>query len=333
MSHLPPSSRRHAQRGLTLVELLVAITINLVIVIAAVSLYAGTRESQRTVDQATEANEVGVYALRALGRDVVNAGFYPSVGSEGNVNVVETYKTSAKSLFAAGSPYLTGIFGCEASALNLTTGVCGTAAATTDPDELVVGYFTTDAFGDAGGQRKDCNGNDVATATLNTTRVGTGPATKPPAKPLFVANHYRLGAPTTISMNGQSVTLRNLECRGNASAGYQSIIAGIDDFQVTYGVYADNTRVPKGYYTATGVAALGAVTINGTSIPAWGRVVAVRICVISKTYGGNARLADKSGTPRTWTKCDGSSVAATDGAIRKTYTQSYGLRNFLNRTY
>jgi type IV pilus assembly protein PilW len=329
----PSTSLGRVQRGLTLVELMVAIAINLIIVIAAMSLYSGTRESQRTIDQATEANEVGVYALRTLGRDVINAGFYPSVGTEGNINVVQTYKVTAKALFAATSPYFTGIYGCEASAVNLTTGACGTAAAATDPDELVVGYFTSDAFGDMGGQRKDCNGNDVAAAAVNTTRIGTGPVDQPPAKPLFVANRYRLGPSTPVSIDGQSVNLRSLECQGNASTGFQSLIAGIDDFQVTYGVYADSSRVAKGYYTAAGVAALGAVTIDGNSIPAWGRVVAVRICVVSKTYGSNARLADKSGALRTWTKCDGTTADVTDGAIRKTYTQSFGLRNYLNRTY
>lgn len=334
MSYRPFHARSNAQRGLSLIELLVAVAINLVIIIAAVSLYSGTRESQRTIDQATEANEVGVYALRALGRDLVNAGFYPSVGTEGNVNVVATYKSSAKSLFSASAsaPYATGIFGCEGAALDLNSGTCGTASAT-NSDELVVGYFTTDAFGDMGGQRKDCNGNDVATAAINTTRIGTGPADQPPAKPLFVANHYRLGAAKSVKIDDQAVSLRSLECRGNASADYEALIAGIDDFQVTYGVYADKSRVATAYYTAAQVPALGAVTIDGNSIPAWGRVVAVRVCVVSKTYGGNARLADKSGTPRSWTKCDGTATAATDSAIRKTYTQSFGLRNFLNRTY
>lgn len=322
------------QRGLTLVELLVAMTINLVIIIAASYLYLGTRESQRAVDQTSEVNEVGVFALRALGRDIINAGFYPAVSSEGNDNIISSYTNLSVPTVAA---YNTGIFGCEGADFDVTAG-CGspTVAAA---DSLVVAYFTNDAFGEAGGQRKDCNGNDVGTAPVNTSRVGTGSSTQPPAKPLFVANHYRLGAPTAVVVDGQAASVRSLECRGNAanSTAYQQVISNIEDFQVSYGVFSTSDRTVDKFYTAAEFSSipLPTLTIDGKSLAPWSRVVAVRICVLSRTYGAPSKLADTTGALRTYQACDGSSVQQplTDRSTHKAYTQVFGLRNFLNKTY
>lgn len=320
---------RPSQRGLTLVELMVAITINMAIVIAAVYLYLGTRESQRAIDQTSEANEVGVFALRALGRDVVNAGFYPAVSSEGNENVLAAYSNLTS--FAG---YATGIFGCELTNFDLSNGTCGTTAG---KDELVVAYFTNDAFGEAGGQRKDCNGNDVGTATVNTSRVGTAAANQPPAKPLLVANHYRLGPAKPVVVDGQTTSVRSLECRGNAAASteYQPVISNIEDFQVSYGVFATSDRTVQRFYNATEVAALGTLPIDGKTLSPWARVAAVRICVLSQTYGGPSRINDTTGALRTYQLCDGTSQqqALADRSTHKTYVQVFGLRNFLNKTY
>jgi len=325
---------RPTQRGLTLVELLVAMAINLVILIAASYLYLGTRESQRAIDQTSEANEVGVFALRALGREIVNAGFYPAVSSEGNDNIISTYSNVSVPTVAA---YNTGIFGCEGADFDVKAGACGSATADA-ADGLVVGYFTNDAFGETGGQRKDCNGNDVGTATVNKSRVGTEPATQPPTRPLFVANHYRLSDPTTVVVDGgQSVKVRSLECRGNAagSTDYQQVISNIEDFQVSYGVFSDSDRTVTKFYTAPEVDALKTVTIDGKSLSPWARVAAVRICVMSQTYGVPSRLKDATGAQRSYQLCSGKSQEQplTDRSTHKTYTQVFGLRNFLNKTY
>lgn len=330
---LPNPARRVTQRGVTLIELMVALTINLAIVVAAVYLYLGTRESQRALDQTSEANEVGVFALRALGRDIMNAGFYPSVSSEGNDNIISVYTNLTSPKVSA---YDTGIFGCDATAFDLSTGAC-VARSGNAADGIVIGYFTNDAFGDAGGQRKDCNGNDVATATVNTSRVGTAAATLPPDKPLFVANHYRLGDATTVVVDGQTATVRSLECQGNAagSTAYQPVISNIKDFQLAYGVYQDDNRTVDHFYTAAEVSAMSNKTIEGVSLAPWARITAVRVCVVTQTFGAPSKLQDSTGAVRTYQDCSGSAVnpGATDRSTYKTYTQVFGMRNFLNKTY
>lgn len=314
--------RRERHRGLTLVELLVATAISLVLVLAATAIYLATRDTQRTLDQASSAQESGSYALRSIGRDLMNAGFYPAVRTEvGGGNVLAGYAN-----ITGQAAYATGVFGCDGAKFDPATAGCGTAAAGA-PDSLVIGYFTTDAFGTSLGQRADCTGTDVAAAGVNLARVGTGDAASPPALPLFVANHYRL-VDGTISVDGRTVATRSLECFGNGSATWQPILQGIDDLQLTYAVFADVTRVADRFYTADEVAALGNATIEGQTVPPWARVIAVRVCVIARTYESSAAV----GVTSSYTDCDGTARTG-DSSVRKIYSQVFGLRNRETATY
>lgn len=67
------------QKGLTLIEMMVAMAISLVIVIAAAYVYLGSRESQRAIDRSSNSQETGAFVLQMIGREVMNAGFYPAI--------------------------------------------------------------------------------------------------------------------------------------------------------------------------------------------------------------------------------------------------------------
>jgi type IV pilus assembly protein PilW len=316
--------RAGGQLGLSLVEFMVAITISMVLVLAAASMFLATRESQRSIDQASSAHEAGAYALRLIGRDVLSAGFYPAVRptSPDLINLPSAYAN------ITGRPaYEFGIFGCEGARLDPTSRTCGNAVSGA-PDTLVIGYFTDDSFGTSIGHRADCTGNDVTAAAENAGRAGTGGASAPPGQPLFVANHYTLVA-TTMSIDGRSVATRSLACLGNGAgaAGYQTVSAGVDDLQFTYAVFSDSSRVPERFYTASQVSGMSDITIDGEVFRPWARVVAVRVCVIARTYEARAAL-----TTDTYEDCDGAQKPG-DGSLRKTYTQVFGLRNRQTKSY
>lgn len=317
-------ARGSRQRGLSLVEFMVAITISMVLVLAAASMYLATRESQRSIDQASSAHEAGAYALRLIGRDILNAGFYPAVrpASADLANLPSAYLN-----ITGQTAYEFGVFGCEGARFDPTSRTCGTAASGA-PDTLVVGYFSDDSFGTSMGQRADCTGTDVAAAAENAGRVGSGGASAPPSQPLFVANHYTLVA-TAMNIDGRSLATRSLACLGNGAeaAGYQPLSAGIDDLQFTYAVFADGSRVPERFYTASEVNALGTLSIDGEVLRPWARVVAVRVCVIARSYEARAAL-----TTDTYEDCNGAQKPG-DGSLRKTYTQVFGLRNRQTRSY
>lgn len=71
-----PRPRGAAQRGLSLVELMVAMAIGLVLLAALVGLFVSTSSSRREMDRATELHEAGRYALESLRTEMSQAGFY-----------------------------------------------------------------------------------------------------------------------------------------------------------------------------------------------------------------------------------------------------------------
>jgi type IV pilus assembly protein PilW len=334
---------RRAVRGLSLVELMVAVAISLVLVLAATAAYLGTRDTQRTIDGANAAHESGVFALRLIGRELMNAGFWPAVrfADPARANVRAEYENITG--FAA---YDSGLFGCDGGVFDLATRTCPAPVAGA-PDSLVVGYFTSDAMGAGVGQRTDCEGVDVGTAgaTFNVGRQGAGPAGQPPALPLFIANHYtlvggaagRAGVQEAVTVDGRTVNTFSLGCNGNGDGGtgWSAIVSGLEDLQITYGVFTDDTRTPARFHTATEVNALGTLTIDGVPMPAWTRVAAVRVCVIARTFESPVALATAAGTSRTFEDCNGVATAqpAGDRSLRKTYVQVFGVRNRQTTTY
>jgi type IV pilus assembly protein PilW len=66
----------HRQRGLTLVELMIAMTLGLLILLAVSSIYIGSRQTFRMQEDNARLQETGRYALEVLGRSIRQAGFW-----------------------------------------------------------------------------------------------------------------------------------------------------------------------------------------------------------------------------------------------------------------
>ncbi len=337
--HLPrPCSRKTHAHGVSLVELMIALTISMVLVLAAVTIHLQTTGTQRSIDQTSEAQDAANVVLRILGRDLMNAGFYPTVRIESvaNQNVVQGYWNPHNATLDPANPtaYDFGLFGCESAGFLPATRTCGTAASSTS-DALVIAYFVNDAFGTTIGQRADCTGADVAAATINSGRAATSTST-PPTLPLFVANHYQLAA-STQTVNGVTYNTRTLSCNGNGAGGtnFVPLVTGIDDLEITYGVYTDASLVPERFYRADEIAALPQTQIGEEPGPtsAWGHVSQVRVCVIARTM--MSTVANTGSDPITYTDCAGAQVtqAANDRSLRKTVVQTFGLRNRQVFTY
>ena len=64
------------QSGLTLVELLIAMALGLLVLLAIVSLYVGSRQTFRIQEDSARLQETGRYAIETLGRSIRQAGFW-----------------------------------------------------------------------------------------------------------------------------------------------------------------------------------------------------------------------------------------------------------------
>jgi type IV pilus assembly protein PilW len=349
------------QRGMTLVELMVALAISMVIILAAVFVYMASVDSQRAQDRSTVSTETGAFAMQMMGRAIMNAGFYPAPALPIPVDVSQTgmYDTyppipAASRVStdwadpASGWPptaFQTGIYGCDGSKLDVATSLCGTETAN-DPDTLVINYFTSDSMGGATGSRFDCTGRDVASDPSNSERnkdaegvtIADG---KPPRLPLFGSNRYALSA-GTVYVGQTEVNTKSLVCSGNGksphgtadSTAYQPLLAGIEDLQFTYGVYSsEQTLSPDRFYTAAQVNGLSNASINGVTMTGWQRVVSIRVCILTKTLNGKTRIADKSGSERKYVDCQEVEKNQPTGETYTRLVQVFGARNGLKQSY
>jgi type IV pilus assembly protein PilW len=226
------------------------------------------------------------------------------------------------------------------------------------PDSIVINYFTNDTKAmqteAATGQRYDCTGSDVGNDPSNDNRRNKANPLAAPLQPLLVSNRYWLNS-TNTEIDKQAITTLSLACSGNGQYGSvtggstsnsaQPLLPGIEDMQITYGVFAstsasnDGVRTPDKFYTATEVRALSDQKVdNGlglTPMSPWSRVVAVRVCIMTKSMGSSPKIADKAGTERTYIDCNGATPTqgASDTFLRKRFVQIFPVRNLLGQTF
>lgn len=358
---------RHAQRGVTLVELMVAVAINLVLVLAATLLYINTRGTQKAVDDRGAMLESGQFALELLGREIALAGFYPVTGVEPAVPgqpflapVRMTFDRAAGQMVNGGAnlvaTYQAGLFGCAGQTLTEqhTCAPHSTATGTASgSDAFAVAYFTSDAMPLALGQRADCSRTDVANDTVvarNGLREGTLPGTGspanaatgaaatpddprgvaglPPAAPLMVINQYFLEASTFTGDGGNQINTFSLRCRGNGGGfASQELVRGVEQMVVSYGIKDLTTGAPDRYLTAAEVNALLPVADGDELITGWQRVVSVRVCLLVRSLNNNTAVRDAAGKAVSVTDCRGVAVSRTDGAQVRTFERLFSVKN------
>ena len=363
MSEIRPMSRRRRVQGVTLVELMVAVAINLVLVLAATLLYLNTRAAQRAVDEKSAVSETGQFALELLGRDVTLAAFYPTAASEpeasgapGLDNVPVTYDIAADRLVNGGqlkAAYRRGLMGCDGKEFSAKDHQCQATQA--DFDSLVVAYFTSDAMGLAAGLRADCTRADVANDAVvapNAARVGLMPQTKDdkqqgkqpskrtdsglqPASPLLVINQYFLRPVELLTESGRSVQSKALACRGNGrqSGGTMTsvdLVTGVEQMEITYGVrnpvLGFSSVTPYKYLNAAEVSALGNMSIGDVTLDAWQQVLTVKVCLMVRSTESTAPR-DAQGAAVGVTDCSGKSMVLLDGGLVQRFERVFSLKN------
>ena len=319
-------SSRFLSRGFSLVELLVALAISMVIVIGTTYVYLGTRETQRVLFERAFATETTHYAMDVIGRDIENAGFYPSIRVTGSVVATNALVQSyANPVPASPTPaYNAPVFGCEVSVYKPLTPGCEDHTGTVDADTLVLNSYSNDASGLNIGNRADCLRQDSANdASINGSRRNAGHAAatvanRPflmPIQPLFVSNRYTLQA-TTMEVEGQSINTFSLACNGNgvasASNSYYPMVAGIDQLRFYYLVRA-NATASSTFQRADALASTD-----------WPNVVAVRVCLLARSL----QAAKLQGTASYTIKdCDDADQTFTDGVERRIFSQVFALKN------
>ncbi len=324
------------QKGFSLIELMVSLTIGLIIMLAVVSAYLGASGAGRTAEAIGRMNEDGQMALTILSQQLRMAGVNPSQSDRSSVSLGNNVRGNSVPLHNT----LTNAFairGCDLKFSDVTTATstanltCGHAASSAGPDSIAIAYEADryNTIATTAGVPTDCMGSGI---TGFTTTVASSNGTNTTTMVYEADNRFYVGTST-------NVVNPTLYCKGNASTNGQPLIENIENLQFLYGTTNPGSATTPVYVsltpTFTTTLVLGylkayevdndATTLSGAagSAARWNAVKTVRICVVVRSENP---VLDATG-PAKYLDCDGNLATSTDRRLRRAYTTTVVLRN------
>lgn len=325
--------RIHKQQGLTLIELLVAITLGLVILAAIGTAYINSTNILRQKEDQAELVDPARVVMQLLRQNLSQAGYVDMFDvtapgltqavplfSPGDRALANSYARDSTEVAALGAiiapftrtyPGIQPIFGCDGAMTSTPNAVltgapavvatCGAASATRHT--LQVAYQAV-AFTPANAI------NSLGAADVNTGVGLDCLQLAPPAGRSLVINRFSAPQPAAGAVS-------QFTCTGSAQNAGQDYAAGVEEFVLRYQVSGPgslaNRRSAGGdqsqYISATQVAA---------SPTGWAGVTAVEVCLVSATP--NTRGAAAQGTTvlqTTRPTCTRNAIGAFDADIAR----------------
>lgn len=318
MKPLNPSSN---QRGLTLVELMIAIALAMFVTAAAIAVFLSSKQAYRAADALSSYQDNVRYALNVLEHDVRMAGQFGCANTSIPVNRVATP--------AANTSYTQAVQGYDSS---LPTGL--TAAEHTAGDILTVQYAAaapkrvSATMAAANGTVSvtapstyfssndvliiaDCRGAqlfDVASLASAGSAVTITPASPKLTRIFdtdaevmrFINRIYYIGTSGTRTV----LMRKSLDPITGALSTAEEIADGIEDMRILYGVAPAATPNTIKYVPAGSVLAAD-----------WPNVVSARICLQYVSASNNQTTKQQ-----TYTNCSGATVTAATGDLYQRFT-------------
>jgi len=342
MNRTHPITAYQRNKGFSLIELMVSLTIGLVIAIAAMSAYLGAASSGKMADAQSRMNEDAQAALAILSQQIRMAGNNPIQAGRASVfnknpvydsaYVGGTSTTYGTNTFTITPTYTLSNFivrGCDGNFNNIKTaggnldGIdTTTCAATTStlPDSIGVSYEADryNTIPTSSGAATDCLGNALTAYTVSFPAVT--PTVAMSATFTVADNRFFVGTSTAI-------VSPSLYCKGNGGGSTaQPLVENIEDMQLTYGTVSttatETTATVAGYLRADEIANL--TTTPADAQTRWGKVLTVRICVLVRS---EAPVATDANAARYDDCHDNQNVAAPDLRLRRAYWTTVVLRN------
>lgn len=342
MTTLQPNFYKN-NKGLSLVELMISLTIGLVIIAAAMSAYIGSSSASKMAEAQSRMNEDAQAALAILAQQITMAG--NNAIQRNRIDHTDPLISSLRNpVYGTGTSYGVAlsphsIRGCDGNFANTSTAAsisaltCSGTNATTTPDALAISY-EADQFNTtptSAGVPTDCLGNTLPNITATNLPVVTNssPYTTGLQNATYRVAENRFYIGTSAAINN----VPSLYCSGNGGTvtpnrQAQPLVENIEDLQLLYGATSSVDLTP----TSTVAGYISASDVNGLTayIPAtilnnpWERVVSVRICIIVRSEEQIAPSAESA----QYTDCDGDLVTTPpDLRLRRAFSTTVVLRN------
>ena len=295
------------QRGRTLLELMISISIGLVVIGAVFVVYLGTTASSRQSSANNRISEDAAIAMAILGNNLRMAGYSPprALFSPGSA-LVDGVKAVVPDRHYVGP----AIRGCDfgfSSAANVAFDlITCNPSSSPGPAAFVVRYeghsFNTIPIS---GNPSDCLTNGITANTVST----------------YDATSYKLVESRFSVDTSASNGTPELYCAGSGGAApftRQPLMQFVENMAISYGIAEDNLGGNVVRYVSQ--TQLDAIT-PGTTDSLWARVVSVKLCLVLRS-----ETRDQNGGGN-YIDCAGNSVASPNGFIRRSFTSVFALRN------
>ena len=295
------SSRR--QVGFTLIELMVALTLGLLILVVMVTLFANTSAARGEIDKSSRQIENGRFALQTLSDEIRHAGYYgPILNPPGLPLVLPDPCSTATADVQSGLGLPIQGFAPPASAAApacLQTAAAGfrggtavvavrRASAASAP-VFTAGEFNIQVSGCAGDASPFVVGTAAADFTLHSNAApGCKPLAGAPAAtvaPLYVRIFFVSncsGADCSAAGADSVPTLKRMDVKPGGVV-ITPLVDGIENLQLDYGLDADLNGSPDAY---------SVTDTPPTSIANWGNVMAARVYVLARNIDTSGGFAD-----------------------------------------
>jgi type IV pilus assembly protein PilW len=312
--------------GRSLVEIMIALTIGIVILLAVTSLFIGNRQMFRVSDDKTRMDEEGRLALHLMATQIRMAGYGTLLGSKADTvdkdgNAIPRIDTSSS------DDQANAIRGCRNGFVDPAV-VAFTCAGGGGSDGFSVSrdvdQFST-VIASGGLMATDCLGGNViltASRQLNNRKedpdvAHTGPLFKIVNR-FFIRNNPDTGNPELYCQGNGNTPIGDVKFKTAA----QPIAENVETMRVLYGISTDalpgKSRADR-YVTADAIdASLPAVAPEDR----WARVVSVKVCIVVRSANNNVVTA-----PQSYRDCEDQAVVATDRRLRGVFSTTVAIRS------
>jgi type IV pilus assembly protein PilW len=229
-------------RGVTLIELMVALLIATVMIAGAVTVYSSSRSTYRTTEIAARLQETGRYALNMIEPDVRLAGFWGMMNGPDRVSntVADASITSncaagwigdaSKAIAGIDAGAWTGLSGCPATNQGANT------------DVLIIKRADS-KIAPVNAARVQIQSTRISATVFKGSAIPSGYAASSSETRDMVAKIYY------ISNSGTQFSLYRRTLAGSTMVN-EEVIPGIQDLQVQFGVDTNNDGAADRYVNA-----------------------------------------------------------------------------------
>ncbi|MBT9476478.1 PilW family protein [Polaromonas sp.] len=357
----PLQARRH-QRGMTLIEWMVSITVGLILLVGLSALIAQQSSTQAELEKSSRQIENGRYAMRLLQDDIELAGYFGEYAGAGELSlpnslpnpclVAATALTNAlpfpiQGYDSPGASLPAAFSDCPLNAANHVDGsdilVVRRVEPATVTGLLTIGQPYLQSGLSASGSEflsvlATAAGTAVDVAVFNLKKKD-GTTTASLRKYLV---HIYFLSPCSVPANGSTCSAANTDDGGVSvptlkrlellDAGMTTVplVEGIDKMQIDYGFDTTGDGAPDSYAKdAAPFAAWDPATVaDPKPIAHWGNVMTVRIHLLARN---NERSGGYQDTKTYNLGLDGTTAASNDGFKRRVFSQLVRVVNISSR--